>query len=80
MPIYLYTRLTCQYMSGSLLTRNRVTHIICPIINISCETVIIVIQLDNISCRFDFIPSRRVDIWGGILKIMESCKPYSMSN
>ena len=25
--------------------------------------------MDNISCRFDFIPSHFVDIWGGILKI-----------
>ena len=56
-------------LSGSLLIWSRVTHILCPIINKSCETVIIVIPLDNVSRRFDFIPSRPVDIWGGNLKI-----------
>ena len=56
-------------LSGSLLIWSCVTHISCPIINISCETVIIVIPLDNVSRRFDFIPCRLVDIWGGILKI-----------
>ena len=45
---------------------------ITAIIKISCELSFTLIQLDNISCRFDFIPSCLVIILGGIFK-MWSC-------